>query len=54
MGFWNTILISVPRTARISRSLSVRRSRPSNTIRPFVMKPGGEGMRRRVVPQFEI
>ena len=34
MGSWKTIAISFPRISRISLSLKVRRSQPSNMISP--------------------
>src|SRR5688572_21698350 len=45
-----------PRTSRISRSDSVRRSRPSNMTRPPVMRPGGCSRRRieKAVTDFPL
>ena len=45
---WKIIAMRSPRMARISSSLSLSRSLPSNRISPFSMRPGGEGMRRRI------
>jgi len=39
-GSWNTSPIEAPRTERMSRSPSVIRSVPSNTMRPPVIFPG--------------
>ncbi len=48
IGSWNTMPISLPRTARISSGDRPSRSRPPNRIWPSVMRPGGSGMRRRI------
>ena len=47
IGSWNTSAISAPRTFCISRSSSVRRSRPLNTIVPPAIRPG-RCTRRRI------
>src|SRR6476659_3908746 len=41
IGSWKTNPIPAPRTCRISSSRNERRSRPSNAIRPAVIRPGG-------------
>src|SRR5690242_9697818 len=43
-----------PRTARISSSLSVSRSRPSNSTRPDTMRPGGEAIKRRMESEVTL
>ena len=48
IGSWNTMAMSLPRTLRISASLSSSRSRPWKRMLPPVMRPGGSGMRRRI------
>ena len=48
IGSWNTMDIWAPRTSRICSSLTSRRSRPSNRMRPPVTRPGGLGTRRRI------
>src|SRR5262249_38165541 len=46
IGSWNTSAMPAPRTFCISRSPSVSRSRPLNTIRPPAIRPGGCTRRR--------
>ena len=41
IGSWKISAISAPRTARISRSGSVSRSRPLKRMLPPAMRPGG-------------
>ncbi len=48
IGSWNTMPISPPRTWRMASSDSCMRSRPANRIWPWVMRPGGSGIRRRI------
>src|SRR5207244_283447 len=45
IGSWKIMARPAPRTARMSRSGSVRRSRPSKKASPPTMRPGG-GTRR--------
>ena len=46
MGSWKIIAMSLPRTSRISSSLSASRSRPLSTTDPSTILPGGSGTRR--------
>src|SRR5262249_48383363 len=46
IGSWKIIEMSLPRTARICASSSLVRSRPSSSIAPETMRPGGSGMSR--------
>ena len=46
IGSWKIIAMSLPRTCRISASLSVRRSRSPSISEPSTTLPGGSGMRR--------
>ncbi len=46
IGSWKTMAILLPRTLRISSSLSLRRSTPSKSTSPAAILPGGLGMRR--------
>ena len=46
MGSWKIIEMSRPRSARISLSGNVNRSRPSNMIRPPATRPAGFASRR--------
>ena len=48
IGSWNTIAMRLPRIARISVSLSWRRSSPWNSADPPMTLPGGVGMRRMI------
>src|SRR5499426_3404858 len=46
IGSWKIIEMSLPRTARICASSSLSRSRPSSSIEPPTIRPGGSGMSR--------
>src|SRR5262249_11309960 len=46
IGSWKIIEMSLPRTARICASSSLMRSRPSSSITPETIRPGGSGMSR--------
>jgi hypothetical protein len=46
MGSWKIIAMSLPRTARISSSLIVRRSLSPSISEPSTTLPGGSGMSR--------
>src|SRR5215468_9208894 len=46
IGSWKIIEISLPRTAWICDSSSSSRSRPSSSIEPPTIRPGGSGMSR--------
>src|SRR5262245_53878706 len=46
IGSWKIIEMSLPRNARICASSSLTRSRPSSSIEPPTMRPGGSGMSR--------
>src|SRR5215468_3997849 len=46
IGSWKIIEMSLPRTARICASSSLMRSRPSSSIAPETIRPGGSGMSR--------
>src|SRR3546814_6871237 len=48
IGSWNTIAMSLPRTCRISSSLSFSRSLPMNLMLPPTTRPGGSATRRRM------
>jgi hypothetical protein len=48
IGSWKTIDTALPRTDCISRSESFSRSRPSSSIAPDSMRPGGSATRRRI------
>ena len=41
IGSWKIIAMRLPRTSRMSASLSCSRSRPSNSTEPPAMRPGG-------------
>jgi hypothetical protein len=47
IGSWKIMLISLPRTSRMARSLSLSRSRPWKRIAPPIL-PGGCGTNRRM------
>src|SRR5215510_2139296 len=46
IGSWKIIEMSLPRNARICASSSLTRSRPSSSIEPPTIRPGGSGMSR--------
>ena len=46
IGSWKIIEISLPRTLRISGSLSSSKLRPASLTVPETMRPGGSGIRR--------
>ncbi len=48
IGSWKIIAMSLPRTWRISSSLSPSRSRPSNMISPVGISAGGTSSRRMI------
>src|SRR5918994_2072660 len=48
IGSWKIMAMRLPRIARISSSLNVRRFWPSNTTSPAEILPGGSGIRRRI------
>ena len=48
IGSWKIIEMSFPRMARISRSLSWKRSFPSKKASPRSMKPGGLGISLKI------
>ena len=48
IGSWKIMPMRLPRTARISSSVSVSRLRPSNITSPLTMRPGGVGMSRMI------
>ena len=47
-GSWKMKPISLPRSLRMSSTLSLRRSIPSNMIEPATILPGGSGTRRAI------
>ena len=48
IGSWKIIEMSRPRISRISSSARSRRLRPSNVMRPCVMRPVRRGSRRMI------
>ena len=46
IGSWKIIEMSLPRTSRISVSLSASNSRPSSRTSPATIRPGGLGISR--------
>jgi hypothetical protein len=49
IGSWKIMLISLPRTSRISSHGSLSRSRPLKKTSPATILPGGSGIRRRML-----
>ena len=47
MGSWKIIEMRLPRTARMRSSLACSRSSPWNSTWPALMRPGGDGIRRK-------
>ena len=46
IGSWNTIAMSLPRTARIASSSSASKSMPASLTEPPAIRPGGSGTSR--------
>ena len=54
IGSWKIIEISLPRTARISRSDKSSRSRPSKRTLPDTMRPGGDAINRKIESEVTL